>query len=203
MSESAAELKKKILTLLEEDREFRYAVAGIIGFDSVLKSLESLQEQVRSLQEQVAENTKAIRALQEQALRHAKAIEGFSRRLDALGARWGILSEKAFRNSMKEVLERYFRARVEKWTYYDKDGVVYEHPSIIEVDLVIRDREHLLIEVKSSVSKGDVVELKRIGELYERVRGIRPKLAVVSPYVDERAKEMARIFGIEIYTSVE
>ena len=203
MSESAAELKKKILTLLEEDREFRYAVAGIIGFDSVLKSLESLQEQVRSLQEQVAENTKAIRALQEQALRHAKAIEGFSRRLDALGARWGILSEKAFRNSMKEVLERYFRARVEKWTYYDKDGVVYEHPSIIEVDLVIRDREHLLIEVKSSVSKGDVVELKRIGELYERVRGIRPKLAVVSPYVDERAKEMARIFGIEVYTSVE
>ena len=87
MSESAAELKKKILTLLEEDREFRYAVAGIIGFDSVLKSLESLQEQVRSLQEQIAENTKAIRALQEQALRHAKAVEGFSRRLDALGAR--------------------------------------------------------------------------------------------------------------------
>lgn len=113
------------------------------------------------------------------------------------------MSEKAFRNSMKEVLERYFRARVEKWTYCDKDGVVYEHPSIIEVDLVIRDREHLLIEVKSSVSKGDVVELKGIGELYERVRGIRPKLAVVSPYVDERAKEMARIFGIEVYTSVE
>jgi len=31
LAESFAELKEKILRLLEEDREFRYAVAGLIG----------------------------------------------------------------------------------------------------------------------------------------------------------------------------
>ena len=113
------------------------------------------------------------------------------------------MSEKAFRNSMKEVLERYFRARVEKWTYCDKDGVVYEHPSIIEVDLVIRDREHLLIEVKSSVRKSDVTELKRVGELYEKVKGVKPRLIIVSPYVDEKARETAEALGIEMYMSIE
>ena len=34
------ELKEKILELLERDREFRYAVAGLIGLDEILKRLD-------------------------------------------------------------------------------------------------------------------------------------------------------------------
>jgi len=34
------ELKEKILDLLERDREFRYAVAGLIGLDEILKRLD-------------------------------------------------------------------------------------------------------------------------------------------------------------------
>jgi len=34
------ELKEKIIELLERDREFRYAVAGLIGLDEILKRLD-------------------------------------------------------------------------------------------------------------------------------------------------------------------
>ena len=210
MSRNIGRLKEEILTLLEEDREFRYAVAGLIGLSEILRSLDSLQEQVaentkaiRVLQEQVADNTRAIRSLQEQVLSLTRIMEQFSRRLDALGARWGILSEAAFRNSMRGILERHFEARVERWIYYDREGFVYGHPSTVDADLVIKDKEHILIEVKSSVRKSDVTELKRVGELYEKVKGVKPRLIIVSPYVDEKARETAEALGIEMYTSIE
>lgn len=44
-----AELKERVLKLLREDLEFRYAVAGLIGLEEVLRRLD--------------ENTRAIRAL--------------------------------------------------------------------------------------------------------------------------------------------
>jgi len=276
---STAELKSKVLELLRTDEEFRYAVAGLLGLEEVLKAIKGLQEQVRNLQEQTAynreairalqeqvvENTKAIRALQEQVaentkairdlqeqvrdlqkqvrdlqeqvralqeqvaentkairdlqeqvrnlqeqvaentkaiLRHSAKIEEFSRHIQALGARWGLLSEKAFREAMRGVIERYFGGRVMPWTYHDEEGFVFGRPSVVEVDVLVRDEEHILIEVKSSVSRADIFELWRIGQLYERVRGVKPRLAVVSPYVRDEGLRAARELGIEVYTGM-
>ena len=68
--------------------------------------------------------------------------------------------------------------------------------------MVVRDEMHVLVEVKSSVSAADAVELRRVGELYERVTGVKPKLALVSPYVEKRAREIAKKLGMEVYTSI-
>jgi len=51
MSIDVNELKKKILDLLREDEEFRYAVAGLIGFDEVLKRLDRHEEELKKLRE--------------------------------------------------------------------------------------------------------------------------------------------------------
>jgi len=51
MSIDVSELKKKILDLLREDEEFRYAVAGLIGFDEVLKRLDRHEEELKKLRE--------------------------------------------------------------------------------------------------------------------------------------------------------
>jgi hypothetical protein len=91
-------------------------------------------------------------------------------------------------------------AKVEKWVYYDSSGEVYGKPGVIEVDMVIKDGEHVLIEVKSSISRGDVYEFWRISELYKKVTGSIPRLVMVSPYVDGKARELAESLGIEIYT---
>ncbi|GGI70791.1 hypothetical protein GCM10007112_04690 [Vulcanisaeta souniana JCM 11219] len=130
-------------------------------------------------------------------------VMGINRKLDALGARWGVISEEAFREGMKGVVEKILgAAKVEKWTYNDIGGEVYGHPAIIDVDIVVRDGTYILVEVKSSLSRGDVAEFWRIGRLYEKVNGIKPRLVMISPYVDDRAMELAKSLGIEIYTEV-
>ncbi len=92
-------------------------------------------------------------------------------------------------------------SRVGKWRFFDGDGFVYGHPSMVDIDLVVRDGEHVLVEVKASVSRGDVLELHRIGQLYEKATGVRPRLAIISPYADERARETASQLGVELYTA--
>ena len=48
-----AELKSEILRLLREDEEFRYAVAGLIGLEEILKRLGSLTEEQTKIWEEV------------------------------------------------------------------------------------------------------------------------------------------------------
>ena len=43
------EFKEKILRLLERDREFRYAVAGLIGLDEILKRLDRHDEKFNEI----------------------------------------------------------------------------------------------------------------------------------------------------------
>ena len=201
-----ADLKSRILELLKTDEEFRLAVAGLIGLEEVLRS-------IRSLQEQVAENTRAIRELREDLNRLREDMnrlredmnEGFQllrRHIDALGARWGLLAEESFRAGMVGVVERYFGGRVERWTHYDEEGLVFGFPSLVEVDIVISDKEHILVEIKSSVSRADVYELWKVGQLYERIRSVKPRLATVSPFIREEAKKLAKELGIDVYTSL-
>ncbi|MEM2885844.1 MAG: hypothetical protein QXF24_07130, partial [Thermoproteota archaeon] len=48
---SRQELKKNVLKLLKEDEEFRYAVAGFIGMDEVLKGLGKNGAELAKLRE--------------------------------------------------------------------------------------------------------------------------------------------------------
>ena len=109
------------------------------------------------------------------------------------------MSEETFRESVKYLVEDLVGAyRVERWVWYDRDGFVYGHPSWVEVDVLVRDGEHILVEFKASVDRADVGELYRIGQLYERVVGVRPRLLLVSPAIRRRAAEAARQAGVEL-----
>lgn len=121
--------KKEFLELLERDREFRYAVAGLPGLGEIL----------------------------------------------------GV-------------------AKVERWVFKDESGEVHGYPGVVEVDVVVRDDVHILIEAESSESRGDIVELWRVGRLYEEVVGVKPRLVAISPHVDERAFEAAIRLGVGVYT---
>ena len=165
------------------------------------KAIRSLQEQVRSLQEQVVDNTKAIRSLQGQTLELTKELKRLGDRISALGARWGLIAEEVFRESLRKFLQDYFKvARVERWEHYDEEGFVYGYPSVVEVDLIIKDEVHYLIEEKSSTSKSDISELYRIGILYEKKTGIKPQLTAVTCFIEERARKVAEKLGIKVIT---
>jgi hypothetical protein len=47
------ELKTKILKILREDEEFRYAVAGIIGLEEIIKRLEKHDEKFNEILERL------------------------------------------------------------------------------------------------------------------------------------------------------
>uniref|UniRef100_A0A7C4BA55 DUF3782 domain-containing protein n=1 Tax=Thermofilum pendens TaxID=2269 RepID=A0A7C4BA55_THEPE len=225
----AAELKRRLLSLLREDEEFRYAVAGLLGLDTILLELKALREDfnehVKLEEKRWEENEKRweeayrrferieeeLRALREESVRLRldfnklyeqvnRRLDSFERKLIALGARWGVESEEAFREAMKGILERILgTAMVERWTYFDSEGEVFGHPAQVEVDLLIRDGVHVLVEVKASVSDADVAKLWRVGRLYEKATGVKPRLVIVSPFVDERAIKLAGELGVEVY----
>ena len=277
----SAKLKEEIFKLLKEDLEFRYAVAGLIGLEEILRRLDSHEEAIRKLWEEVArlredmaksferqdrrmsrfeeeivklredmvkgferhdrileKHSAEIAKLREDMLkgfeRHDRILEKHSmeiarlredmlegfrrhdellkrhgdelarlrRHLDALGARWGLMSEEAFREGLRAVLGE-TGIRVERWEYFDGEGYVHGYPSVVEVDVAVVDGQPVLVEVKSHVRRSDVYELKRKAELYERVTGRKPtRLMVVSPYIEDGALEACKRLGVEPYTKV-
>ncbi len=258
-------LKSRILRLLKEDEEFRYAVAGLIGMEEILKRLDRNEQEIAKLREDMMKgferhdreiaklredmmkgferHDKEIAKLREDMMkgfeRHDKEIErlredmnklredmikgferhdreiaklredmmkGFdlvNRHISALGARWGLMTEQAFREGLRGILEKELGLKVERWTTTDEEGTVYGFKSVIEIDIAVKDGKTLLIEISSRVSPSDVAAFVRKAELYEKETGIKPdRLIVVTPYAEETAIEAAKALGIEVYTKV-
>jgi hypothetical protein len=230
----APEERRRLLKALQEDEEFRLAVAGALGLEEVLRAIRSLQEQVaghteviKSLQEQVIKQGEAIKSLQEQVTRHSEAIkslqeqvvkqgeaiaalqksverlsgavEKLSGAVAGLGRKYGVFTEEAFRDAVRYLVEDLLRVyETKRWVYYDSEGAVFGRPSVVEVDVLVRDGEHILVEYKASIDRSDVAELAREGALYERVAGTRPRLLIVGPVATKRAVELARSLGVEV-----
>ncbi|MCS7129460.1 MAG: DUF3782 domain-containing protein, partial [Candidatus Caldarchaeum sp.] len=126
-----------------------------------------------------------------------------NRHLDAIGARWGLMAESAFREGLRGVLEKELGLHVEKWTAYDEKGYVHGYPSTVDIDLAVREGKTILVEVKSHVRRSDIVEFSRKTEFYALKTGkAADRKLMVSPYVEEEAMEAARNLGIEVYTKV-
>ena len=131
-----------------------------------------------------------------------RGFAALSRRLDALGARWGIMAENAFREGLRALLED-LGIRVERWSALDEEGRVYGYESVVELDVAVRDGELILVEITSHVKASDVAEFRRKADFYAEKTGRKPdKLLIVSPYADEEALKAAKRLGVEIRTDV-
>lgn len=119
------DLKARVLKLLKEDEEFRYAVAGLIGLEEILKRLDKhgeelveilkrldrheteLIEILKRLDRHEAELVEIFRRLEKNEAELVKLREdmnrGFDlieRRISALGARWGLMASTATRQAI-------------------------------------------------------------------------------------------------------
>ncbi|MEM2673725.1 MAG: DUF3782 domain-containing protein [Candidatus Bathyarchaeia archaeon] len=170
----------------------------------VWREIKDLKEEQARLREDMAAGFR--RHDEEIAKLRADMVEGFNllrRHIDALGARWGLLSEQAFRGGLRGLLERDLGLIVEKWVRYDRDGYVFGYPSDVDIDVAVRDDKVILVEVKSHAGREDLYIFKRKSEFYERVEGKKPaRLIIVTPYADREALDASSIFGIEVYTNV-
>jgi len=245
MSSSGAlsnEEKKRLLKAIQEDEEFRYAVAGLLGLDAILNDLRKLREEFNKYIEKLdnyinntttafsendrkweenfrrwAENDKRweendrkwemvfaqLKTLDSRVTALEQSMDSMNRRISAIGARWGILSEPAFRRGMRAILRDVLGIRrVSKLKLEDKEGIVYGHPSIIDVDIAVRNGEHLLIEIKANANRSDVAEIKRVGDLYEKLKGTKPRLIIIAAYTGPGTKELAEKLGVELHEGV-
>ena len=192
--------EEEFLERLEKDRKFRMAVAGLLGYREIMEKLESHDRKFNEILEELREHR---RVLEEHDHKLNEMLKDIQRRISALGARWGLMSEEAFRNGLRSLLEREFGLKVERWKARDDEGLVYGYPCEVEIDLAIRDGKVILIEVSSHVRSADVSAFKRKAEFYERSTGRKPdKLLMITPFADRRALWLAERVGVEIYTRV-
>ena len=167
-------------------------------------------EEIRALREnqnKIWEEIKSLRENQYKLWEEVRILrEDFSKlikRMDALGSRWGILAESAFRNALKGLLEKSFNIRIERWINYDDEGFVYGHPSVVEIDIALRDQELILIEVSSHAKTADISLFNRKAIFYEKKVGKKPSMLIfVTPYAEDDAIDLANKLRIELYTSV-
>lgn len=74
----------------------------------------------------------------------------------------------------------------------------------MELDVIIRNGETILCEIKSSMSRSDMYTFHRKVEFYEKRHNCRVTgRMVISPMVDAYAKKVAEKLGIEVYSYSE
>ncbi|GBC70207.1 hypothetical protein HRbin01_01917 [archaeon HR01] len=214
------DLKRELLRLLDEDEEFRYAVAGRIGILEILKRLDRLEEgqnrlweEVRSLREGQEKLWEEVRSLREgqnklwvEVKELKKAYQGLSKRVSAgfaeLGSALGVTYEMHAAAYIQVLLEElgYPGAKVTRgWAL--KDGEVLEIDIFCEEPLVVG-------EVTTRLR--DEMEMDReINKLMDRVEAVsskygkKPFLAILSVGVApenlvERLREETAKHGIKL-----
>jgi len=165
--------------------------------------IDKLEERLKKVEEELGLHREELKHHREYMENMVKAIHDLQRSMSIIGYRYGMYTEDVFRSSVKYLVEDLLKTyRVMKWSYYDEHGYVYGHPSTIDVDVLIKDGEHILVEYKAHADRGDVAELYRIAQLYERVSGVKPRALLVAPTVTLRARELAEKLGIEVRGTV-
>lgn len=154
-------------------------------------------EQNRKWHEQHRFNLQLLDEIKQTRIRQEQGI-------GALGARWGLASEASFRSALKGILENSFGVEVINVNEFDDEGTVFGVPDQVEIDIIVRNGELILCELKSSMSKSDIYTFDRKVAYYQRRHGreVNRKL-VISPMVRPEARPVAERLGIEVFGSAD
>jgi hypothetical protein len=166
------------------------------------RRLEEQGQRIEELGRRIEEQGRRIEEQGQRIEEHTLRLASLERTLGAIGARWGMMAEEAFREGVRALFVEQPDVQVERWRGYDESGRVFGYPAEVELDAVVRDGMHVLVEIKASVSAGDVVAFSRKAEVYAEATGRRPvRRLIVSPFVEPRARDVARRLGVEVCVS--
>jgi len=124
--------------------------------------------------------------------------------LGALGARWGLHAEQSFRNALRGILEDSFGVQVLNVVEFDDEGEVFGYPDQVELDLIVKDGRLIICEIKSSMSRADMYAFDRKIKFYQkRHQRQADRALVISPMIDDSARQVAQKLGIQVYSYAE
>jgi len=183
----SSELKKTLLKLLEEDEEFRYAVAGRIGLLEILKRFEALSEEQIKLREDFKELREDFKELREEQI---KLREDFNKMLTVI-------------KSMDERLIRVERT-LEKLTLDIEEEareVIEDRLSKMGINLKLGRVELPGLELNLY---GAVEDICVIGDVSVRlgVNGVKKLVKAVNKLVEERSDLLRPRKILVLYTSL-
>jgi len=169
------------------------------GFERQAQENEKIWQAIKEgFEKQEKENQSIWQAIEEDRKANQKHFKRLDRKLTALGARWGLMAEGTFRAGLKTIIED-LGYIVQNITFFDDEGYVFLKPSQIEIDIIIKDGRKTAVEIKSSVSEGDVITFERKVRLYEKKSNIKiDKKIILTPFANNKAIEIAKSLGIEI-----
>jgi hypothetical protein len=125
----------------------------------------------------------------------------YDRGIGALGARWGLQSEAAFRNALAGILEESFKVQVLHINEYDDQGIVFGQPDQVELDIIIQNDVLILCEIKSSIDKAGMYTFERKVRFYEQKHGRKAtRRLIISPMIEAKAQKVAEKLGIETFS---
>jgi hypothetical protein len=130
--------------------------------------VEELAEAQRRTEQRVEELTEGQKRLEETVQTGFKKV---SEQISALGSRWGIKNEAMLRKTISS-LAKEFGYSVSKGFYGNR-----------EVDIIIHNGIHILLEVTSSALKKDVKNLNLSAEDYQKKHNIEPRLVLAAVYI--------------------
>ena len=102
----------------------------------------------------------------------------------ALGSRWGIYNEGTFRGTIRGLLSKMSGVEVREGYYGDR-----------QVDVIIRNGEHVMLEITSRMHPKDINKIYSSADDYKTKEGIEPTLMVATSYISPRLME--KIMGLE------
>lgn len=89
-------------------------------------------------------------------------------------------------------------------TEFDHDGVVFQRPGQIELDVIIKNGMLIICENKSSTGKSQMYTFERKVQFYEKKHNRKAdRMIVISPMIDRCTVNVAEKLGIEIYGDSE
>jgi hypothetical protein len=167
-------------------------------FDRIHEEFDRVHEELGRVHEEFGRVHEEFGRVHEEIMALAKK---YDRGIGALGARWGLQSEAAFRNALAGILEESFKVQVLHINEYDDQGIVFGQPDQVELDIIIQNDVLILCEIKSSIDKAGVYTFERKVRFYEQKHGRKAtRRLVISPMIDAKAQKVAEKLGIETFS---
>ena len=161
----------------------------------VVAELAEAQKRTEVRLEELAEAQKRT----EQAM--LAGFHDLNRRFGVLGSRWGDGAEEAFRQGLIETV-RGLGYTVEHYHGQDPEGFINYTARSFDLDVLVRDGEVVVAEIKSNASGPDVTEFLRCVQLFERQTGRRAtKRILIAVTLQRAALERAQQLGVIVATN--
>ncbi len=212
-------IKKELPKIIKEHPEVRMAIEEIVektaatkdDIKAILLELKKMREEYEKRFEEINRRFEKVdkrfeevnKRFEEVITRMDKGFKLLRDAISAMGSRWGMGAEEAFRKGFEDVLSE-LGYKVIKWRKKDEKAEVFMFPRDAEIDIIIRDDKKIAIEVKSSLTLGELENFLKCTKFYEKVENekLTDKI-IVAIFTYPEVFEYASKLGVKIIRGLE